>query len=125
MDSVARRIAAGEVIDRPYSVIRELLDNAIDAGSKKIRLDIERGGIDSITCTDDGLGMLPEDLKLSILPHATSKIRDFDDLYRLSTLGFRGEALSSIAACSRLEICKLYQGLRKSRKAVCSRRKNN
>ncbi|MBI9103626.1 MAG: DNA mismatch repair endonuclease MutL [Spirochaetales bacterium] len=104
VDSVARRIAAGEVIDRPYSVVRELLDNAIDAGSSKIRLDIKQGGIESITCTDDGTGMVAEDLKLAILPHATSKIREFDDLYNLSTLGFRGEALSSIAACSRLEI---------------------
>ncbi len=104
VDSVARRIAAGEVIDRPYSVVRELLDNAIDADSSDIHLEIESGGIQSITCTDNGTGMGAEDLKLSVLPHATSKIREFDDLYNLSTLGFRGEALSSIAACSRLEI---------------------
>jgi len=104
LDSVARRIAAGEVIDRPYSVVRELLDNALDAGAGQIQLEVNSGGIGSLVCADDGFGMGPGDLRLCVLPHATSKIREFDDLYRLSSMGFRGEALASIAACSRLDI---------------------
>ncbi|MDR1893083.1 MAG: DNA mismatch repair endonuclease MutL [Spirochaetales bacterium] len=106
-DPVARRIAAGEVIDRPAAVVRELLDNALDSGAANIRLEIEEGGIRSVTCVDDGEGMEPEDLKLSILSHATSKLADFEDLYKLRTLGFRGEALSSIASCSRLSMISL------------------
>ena len=103
-ESVAKRIAAGEVIDRPLSVIRELLDNSIDSGASDITVYIEEGGLKRIRCLDNGCGMTAEDLKLCYLPHATSKINDVDDLYQLSTLGFRGEALSSIAACSRLTI---------------------
>ena len=103
-ESVARRIAAGEVIDRPYSAVRELLDNAIDSGADTIRLDLENGGIGAIRCGDNGGGMNREDLELCFLPHATSKISEVDDLYSLKTMGFRGEALSSLAACSRLEI---------------------
>jgi len=103
-ESVARRIAAGEVIERPSSVVRELIDNAIDAGSKEISLYLEEGGISKIRLVDDGQGMSKEDLSLCWLPHATSKIREVKDLQRIHTLGFRGEALSSVAACSRLEI---------------------
>jgi DNA mismatch repair protein MutL len=103
-DSVARRIAAGEVIERPASVVRELLDNAIDAGSQEISLYIEGGGIDRLRIVDNGMGMTGEELDLCWLPHATSKIRTVDDLNHVGTLGFRGEALSSVAACARMEI---------------------
>jgi DNA mismatch repair protein MutL len=100
----AKRIAAGEVIDRPAAALRELLDNAIDSGATSITVEMAEGGIDSLRVVDDGSGMGREDLALSILPHATSKISTLDDLLSLSTLGFRGEALSSIAAVSRLAI---------------------
>jgi len=103
-DSVARKIAAGEVIDRPDSIVRELMDNAIDAGSTRLDLSLEGGGIDRIRLVDNGSGMSREDLKLCCLPHATSKITTEDDLMTIRSLGFRGEALSSIAASSRLEI---------------------
>ena len=103
-DSVARRIAAGEVIERPSSVVRELLDNSIDAGSSEISLHIDGGGIGRIRIVDNGTGMSGEELDLCWLPHATSKIRTVDDLMSVGTLGFRGEALSSVAACARMEI---------------------
>jgi DNA mismatch repair protein MutL len=103
-DHVARKIAAGEVIDRPFSVVRELLDNAIDAESNDITVCIHDGGISRIRVTDNGTGMEEEDLRLCFLPHATSKIETFEDIYRVTSLGFRGEALSSIATCSRLDI---------------------
>ncbi len=100
----ARRIAAGEVIERPAAALRELMDNAIDAGSTKIHLIIEAGGIQSLTIIDDGEGMERDDLERCILPHATSKIRCVEDLDSSYTLGFRGEALASLATCSYLEI---------------------
>lgn len=103
-DIVARRIAAGEVIDRPAAVVRELIDNALDAGADTIELSLRQGGLEEIRVTDNGRGMTPEDLKLCFLPHTTSKISAVEDLYRLQTLGFRGEALASMAACARLEI---------------------
>jgi len=103
-EPVARKIAAGEVIDRPYAAVRELLDNAIDSGADEITLSLEGGGIDSIRVSDNGCGMAREDLEVCWLPHATSKIESVEDLESISTLGFRGEALSSMAACSRLEI---------------------
>ena len=101
---VASRIAAGEVVERPSSVLRELLDNSIDAKASKISVYIEQGGIKSLTVIDDGTGMDADDLVLACESHATSKVRTLDDLFNLKTLGFRGEALSSIAACSRLTI---------------------
>jgi len=100
----SRLIAAGEVIDRPASALRELLDNSIDAGATEIRVEIEQGGIDLVRVSDDGHGMAREDLELSILEHSTSKIENSDDLLTARTLGFRGEALASIAAVSRIEI---------------------
>lgn len=100
----ARLIAAGEVIDRPASALRELLDNAIDSGAKDISVRIESGGIGLISVSDDGCGMSAEDLRLSVREHATSKIECADDLLRARTLGFRGEALASIASAARLEI---------------------
>ncbi len=103
-DNVALGIAAGEVIDRPFSVVRELLDNSIDADSTNIDLYIEGGGIDRIRVVDNGQGMTKEDLQICYLPYSTSKINTMEDLDHLKTLGFRGEALSSIAACAKLEI---------------------
>lgn len=103
-DDVARKIAAGEVIDRPFSVVRELIDNSLDAEAGEISLAIENGGISRIRVVDNGLGMGREDLRHCFLPHATSKIRNADDIYNVTSLGFRGEALSAIATCSHLEI---------------------
>ncbi|MCR5699407.1 MAG: DNA mismatch repair endonuclease MutL [Treponemataceae bacterium] len=101
---VARKIAAGEVIDRPNAVVRELLDNALDSNATSITLDIAGGGIEKVSVIDDGCGMTKDDLENSIKAHATSKIEQEQDLLSLSTMGFRGEALASIAAVSRLEI---------------------
>ena len=101
---VARKIAAGEVIDRPNAIVRELMDNAIDAGATSITVEIAGGGIDRIRIIDNGNGMTREDLQNCARPHATSKISSETDLLNLSTLGFRGEALASIAAVSRLSI---------------------
>lgn len=101
---VARKIAAGEVIDRPNAIIRELMDNSIDSGATSITVEIAGGGIDKIRILDNGCGMTKEDLQNCARPHATSKISTEVDLMNLSTLGFRGEALASIAAVARLSI---------------------
>ena len=106
----ARKIAAGEVIDRPAAVIRELLDNAIDAGASKVQVEISGGGIDRIRVTDNGCGMSREDLAICTDTHTTSKISTAEDLLSLHSLGFRGEALSSIKAVSDLEITSTRNG---------------
>ncbi len=107
---VARKIAAGEVIDRPCAVLREFLDNAVDSGASRITAEIESGGTSLIRVADNGCGMTKEDVELCALPHATSKIVSDGDLEHLTTLGFRGEALASIAAVSRLEITACRDG---------------
>ena len=96
-ETLVNRIAAGEVVERPASAVKELVENAIDAGAKRIDVVIRDGGQTAITVTDDGRGMTPEEIDLALERHATSKLPD-DDLMGVSTLGFRGEALPSMAA---------------------------
>jgi DNA mismatch repair protein MutL len=102
--NIVEKIAAGEVIERPFSVVKELIDNSIDARAKNIKIDLKRGGLEEIKVIDDGMGMSKVDLKNCFLTHATSKIENEADLFCVKSLGFRGEALSSIASVSDLSI---------------------
>ena len=101
---VADLIAAGEVVERPASVVKELLENAIDAGARRVTVEIQNGGMTFLRITDDGCGMSPEDAQTAFLRHATSKLRKKEDLEAIGTLGFRGEALAAIAAVSKIDL---------------------
>lgn len=103
-ETTINKIAAGEVVERPASVIKELVENSIDAGSSSIEVEIEEGGIAYMRITDDGVGMTEEDARLAVLRHATSKIQQVEDLFDIASLGFRGEALASIAAVSHFSL---------------------
>ncbi|MBS6564597.1 MAG: DNA mismatch repair endonuclease MutL [Clostridiales bacterium] len=107
---LAEKIAAGEVVERPASIVKELVENSIDAGSTAVTVEIREGGLDFIRVTDNGCGILPEDMKMAFARHATSKLYTESDLYELKQLGFRGEALASIAAVSKIHMNSCVPG---------------
>src|SRR5690606_38329082 len=109
-DHIANQIAAGEVIQRPSSAVKELLENAVDAGATEIQLVVKDAGKELLQVIDNGCGMSPTDARMSFERHATSKIRDINDLFSIRTMGFRGEALASIAAVAQVELKSMKKG---------------
>ena len=117
-EATRNKIAAGEVVERPSSCIKELIENAIDAGAKSIEVEIADGGQSYMRVTDDGCGMSAEDAHKCIIRHATSKISSVEDIFSISSLGFRGEAVPSIAAVSHMQITtRRYYDRRPSRRS--------
>ncbi len=117
-ETVANQISAGEVIERPASIVKELVENSIDADSENITIKINEGGKEKIQVIDDGVGIKPDQVKLAFSRYATSKIEESDDLFSLSTLGFRGEALASIASISKVEAISRHQDEMKGKKLI-------
>src|SRR2546421_11548227 len=117
--SVVTKIAAGEVIERPASVVKELLENSVDAGATRIDIDLDQGGTELIRVVDDGHGIEPADLPLVFASHATSKLANADDLFRIGTLGFRGEAMASIGGVAKVTVQSRPAGLAEGGEIHC------